>query len=67
MVSLRYNTSQFDHTSILATVKNLFNLTGFLTKRDAWAGSFDELLLDAPRADSDMCPRAVSRVYGGYS
>ena len=48
------NTSQFDHTSVPATLKNLFNLTGFLTKRDEWAGSFDELLLDEPRADAPM-------------
>ena len=28
---------------------------GFLTKRDAWAGSFDELLtLDAPRGDTPL-------------
>ena len=32
--------------------QNLFNLTTFLTKRDAWAGSFDELLLDTPRMDT---------------
>eukprot|EP00746_Dinoflagellata_sp_MGD_P032444 gnl/MRDRNA2_/MRDRNA2_177224_c0_seq1.p1 gnl/MRDRNA2_/MRDRNA2_177224_c0~~gnl/MRDRNA2_/MRDRNA2_177224_c0_seq1.p1 ORF type:complete len:315 (+),score=73.18 gnl/MRDRNA2_/MRDRNA2_177224_c0_seq1:47-991(+) len=43
-----FNTSQFELTSIPATVKSLFNLTGFLTKRDAWAGSFEELLMDAP-------------------
>lgn len=49
-----YNTSQFELTSVPATVKNLFNLTGFLTKRDAWAGSFDELLLDVPRTDAPM-------------
>ena len=48
------NTSQFELTSVPATVKNLFNLTSFLTKRDAWAGSFDELLLDKPRADAPM-------------
>ena len=36
-----------------ATLKKLFNLTSFLTKRDAWAGTFDDLLLDAPRADAD--------------
>mmetsp|Transcript_51952 Transcript_51952/g.143913 ORF Transcript_51952/g.143913 Transcript_51952/m.143913 type:complete len:512 (-) Transcript_51952:14-1549(-) len=47
-------TSQFDETSLLATLKNLFNLSSFLTKRDAWAGSFDELLLDAPRTDCPM-------------
>ena len=40
------NTSQFDHTSMLATAKNLFNLPGFLTKRDAWAGSFDEVRIN---------------------
>jgi phospholipase C len=50
-----YNTSQFELTSVPATVKNLFNLSGFLTKRDAWAGSFDELLLDKPRPEAD-CP-----------
>ena len=49
------NSSQFELTSVPATVKNLFNLSSFLTKRDAWAGSFDELLLDEPRGDDD-CP-----------
>jgi len=47
-------TSQFELTSLPATVKNLFNLSSFLTKRDAWAGSFDELLLDVPRTDCPM-------------
>lgn len=47
-------TSQFDLTSIPATIKNLFNLSHFLTKRDAWAGNFEELLLDAPRPEADM-------------
>jgi len=33
----------------------LYNLTSFLTKRDAWAATFDELLtLDAPRTDAPM-------------
>ena len=32
-----------------------YTATGFLTKRDAWAGSFDELLtLDAPRGDAPL-------------
>jgi len=47
-------TSQFELSSVPATVKALFNLTSFLTKRDAWAGSFDELLLDTPRDEADM-------------
>ncbi len=46
--------SQFELTSVPATIKNLFNLTSFLTKRDAWAGSFDELLLDQPRMDTPV-------------
>ena len=47
-------TSQFELTSIPATIKNLFNLSSFLTKRDAWAGNFEELLLDSPRDDAPM-------------
>ena len=49
------NNSQFEHSSISATLKQLFNLTSFLTARDAWAGSFDELLVDKPRSNTD-CP-----------
>jgi hypothetical protein len=49
------NGSQFELSSIPATVKNLFNLSGFLTKRDKWAGSLHELTLNrtSPRTD---CP-----------
>ncbi|GAB2234772.1 hypothetical protein Droror1_Dr00004037 [Drosera rotundifolia] len=47
-------TSQFEHSSIPATVKKLFNLKDFLTKRDAWAGTFEGLLTrKTPRTD---CP-----------
>ena len=45
---------QFDHTSMLATAKSLFQLGGFLTDRDAWAGNLEELLLDVPRQPDDM-------------
>ena len=54
-------TSQFEHSSLSATITILFNLSGtlgaskhdgFLTERDAWAGSFHELLTrDAPTTD----------------
>jgi len=47
-------TSQFELSSVPATLKNLFNLSFFLTKRDAWAGNFEELLLDSPRTDAPM-------------
>ncbi|KAJ4778496.1 Non-specific phospholipase C4 [Rhynchospora pubera] len=47
-------TSQFEHSSIPATVKKIFNLNSFLTKRDAWAGTFESVLSrSAPRKD---CP-----------
>ena len=49
-----HSTSQFELTSIASTVKTLFNLTSFLTARDAWSGTFEELLLDEPRADATM-------------
>jgi phospholipase C len=48
------STAQFEHSSLPATIKSLFNLTSFLTKRDAWAGDFSELLLDAPRTDTPV-------------
>jgi hypothetical protein len=49
-------TSQYEHSSIPATVKKLFNLhSNFLTKRDAWAGTFENYLKirKTPRTD---CP-----------
>ena len=50
-----FPTSQFELSSIPATVKELFGLPRFLTKRDAWAAPFTELLtLDSPRQDCPM-------------
>ncbi|KAL9423140.1 hypothetical protein AB3S75_035267 [Citrus x aurantiifolia] len=47
-------TSEFEHSSIPATVKKIFNLKEFLTKRDAWAGTFESVLnRTSPRTD---CP-----------
>lgn len=47
-------TSEFEHSSIPATVKAIFGLPSFLTKRDAWAGTFDTVLTrQTPRKD---CP-----------
>lgn len=48
--------SEFEHSSIPATIKKIFNLTSnFLTHRDAWAGTFEEVVgeLTSPRFD---CP-----------
>ncbi|XP_060202766.1 non-specific phospholipase C1 [Lycium barbarum] len=54
--------SQFEHSSVPATVKKLFNLkSSFLTKRDAWAGSFENYfrLRKTPRND---CPEKLAEV-----
>lgn len=51
-----FATSEFEHSSIPATVKKLFNLSApFLTKRDAWAGTFEGIVQTrtTPRTD---CP-----------
>ena len=47
--------SEYDATSILSTTKDLLGLKDFLTKRDAWAGSFSHLLSQTePRTDCPM-------------
>jgi phospholipase C len=48
----------FDHTSIPATLKQIFDLPSFLTKRDAAAQTFTDILsLSAARTDA---PRNIS-------
>lgn len=51
---------RLQHTSVLATVKKLFGLPNFLTKRDASAAVFDDLFTrrTAPRDDT---PRTLPR------
>jgi len=46
--------SQYEHSSIPATVKKIFKLKDFLTKRDSWAGTFESVITrNSPRQD---CP-----------
>ncbi|KAM3279643.1 hypothetical protein ACQJBY_046799 [Aegilops geniculata] len=55
-------TSQYEHSSIPATVKRLFNLrANYLTKRDSWAGTFESYLKvrKTPRTD---CPEKLPEV-----
>jgi phospholipase C len=40
------------HTSVLATVRKLFGISGALTRRDAAASTFEELFLPLPRSDT---------------
>ncbi|KAH0456691.1 hypothetical protein IEQ34_014598 [Dendrobium chrysotoxum] len=54
------SSSEFEHSSIPATVKKIFNLKEFLTKRDAWAGTFETVLTrTTPRTD---CPVTLPEV-----
>lgn len=51
-----YEDSQYESSSIAATVKQLFNLSSFLTKRDTWAGTFEAYfnVLDKARTDAPL-------------
>ncbi|CAL1403632.1 unnamed protein product [Linum trigynum] len=48
-------TSEYEHSSIPATVKNIFNLPSFLTKRDQWAGTFESIVQSRTQPRTD-CP-----------
>jgi phospholipase C len=59
----RVDSTRYQHTSVLATLKVLFGLPSFLTRRDASANSFDSLFseLSAPRTDTPATlPRAAT-------
>jgi phospholipase C len=51
----------YDHTSLLATVKELFGLPNFLTRRDAAANRFTDRFLPQARPLRDA-PRNLSRL-----
>ncbi|KAL4302441.1 hypothetical protein GQ457_10G007070 [Hibiscus cannabinus] len=54
-----YPTSEFEHSSIPATVKKLFNLSApFLTKRDEWASTFESILQTRTEPRTD-CPERL--------
>ncbi|MBV9603442.1 MAG: alkaline phosphatase family protein [Chloroflexi bacterium] len=51
----RVDSTQYQHTSVLSTVKKLFGLPGFLTKRDESANSFESVLnLSSARTDTPL-------------
>ncbi|KAJ9568218.1 hypothetical protein OSB04_004184, partial [Centaurea solstitialis] len=54
--------SEYEHSSIPATIKKIFNLSSnYLTHRDAWAGTFEGVVdqLSSPRTD---CPEVLPEV-----
>ncbi len=56
----KIDSTKYQHTSILVTLKNLFGLSGFLTKRDASATAFDGLLTELAEARTDT-PKTLPR------
>ncbi|KAI8914448.1 phosphoesterase [Gorgonomyces haynaldii] len=47
--------SQFEHSSIPATLRSIFGLKSKpLTKREEWAGRFDDIFLSQPRTDAPI-------------
>ncbi|EEF36317.1 hydrolase, acting on ester bonds, putative [Ricinus communis] len=51
-----FPTSEYEHSSIPATVKKIFNLSSpFLTKRDEWAGTFEGIVQTRKEPRTD-CP-----------
>ncbi|KAL5565884.1 hypothetical protein UlMin_029048 [Ulmus minor] len=54
-----FPTSEYEHSSIPATVKKIFNLTSpYLTKRDAWAGTFEGIVQTRTQPRTD-CPEQL--------
>jgi len=52
-----YANSEYDHSSVSATLKNMFGLQSFLNARDSWSGSFHHVFnLTEVRTD---CPLTV--------
>ncbi len=46
-----FPTSRYEHTSMMATARKLLGVKGSLTRRDAWAATFEHVLsLAQPRA-----------------
>lgn len=47
--------SQYEHTSVMSTVRKMMGVSGSLTRRDAWAATFDHVFsLTQPRTDCPM-------------
>ncbi|KAI4305921.1 hypothetical protein L6164_029247 [Bauhinia variegata] len=51
-------TSEYEHSSVTATVKKIFNLPSFLTQRDQWAGTFEGIVQTRTEPRTD-CPEQL--------
>ena len=52
-------TSQYESTSIISTANKIFGIAGSMTARDAWAGTFMDLVAGPPRAVGPL-PRSAA-------
>ena len=52
-------TSQFESTSIISTANKIFGLSESLTRRDAWAATFEDVISSTMRSD---CPVTLPAV-----
>jgi|EP00945_MAST-04E_sp_MAST-4E-sp1_P001702 phospholipase C len=50
--------SEYDLTSVISTVKKMFNAPKFLTKRDAWSATFETRFNELSKARTD-CPMTL--------
>lgn len=57
----KVDSTRYQHTSVLATLKKLFGLPSFLTKRDASANAFDQLFAELSQPRDDY-PTTLPRV-----
>ncbi|KAJ7960551.1 Non-specific phospholipase [Quillaja saponaria] len=55
---LPFPTSEYEHSSIPATVKKFFNMSSFLTKRDEWAATFEGIVQKRAEPRTD-CPEQL--------
>jgi len=55
--------SEYEHSSIISTISKVLGINKHLTKRDAWAGTFDHVFLNrtSPRTD---CPTKLPPPHG---
>ncbi len=56
----KIDSTRYQHTSVLATLKKMFGLSAFLTKRDQSANSFEQLFEELPAARTDT-PKKLPR------
>jgi len=54
--------SHYEHSSIAATFKKIFGFPNFLTKRDEWAGTFENLFTSRTEPRTD-CPTTLPPVH----